>query len=1201
VEGKRREETTVSKIDYSTELMTNYVQAEIMRPETGIQALQTSSGNPLLFSIGTDNALYATVEQPGSRSGWSRCNLSAAQVAKDFPKAPGATCTNFAVAQCTDQSIHMAMVLTEAAIDHLYLCLGNSSADTSWVGHPAWVAFPYDDASHPRATLRIARVFLSEASDNEYIVVDVIRNPGSPTELIFRYYIDPTKANGTAWQPHDVSIDIEAKAYTSCLGRKAGQGEFPVDGIYTAGKVDGTAQFVYAPLYNAFDPTIPPNPDVLHLPGGVAPDAIAACRNSDNNSDLYAAAAGGLFYFASTNQENDATGVLVARNDLFNGVRNLFAFPSGANQVMVWGLNANDQIFYTTCALDKLQSPAAWSVPVPILANVEQVTPFMNRAFSANCFFAHTGESTLVKAVKSPGTLMWTFGQITLPPPTTTLPAQSFSSYTTRVQVVDEAGQPAGNAKVSLAASNVTSVYINHVYYVISATPIEVSSDALGCLTIVEGVNTVTGTRLTIGADGASVTINPMDKPFQKAAGLTTEDQLKGATIHYMNGTTKPLVAPGTATGDLQAVAAGNAKLSAAYATVAKAPPPPAAAVHAAAMAAAPSAFVPSGSILVDVGDFFAWVGHEIVSGVEHIVQFIEDTAKGLWSIVVEIAGQAYHAILDSVEAVVSAATWLFNAIKTAVKDVISFLEFLFDPADLKRTKEVIKNTAKLFLKHQADQIEVIKGEFDNLIKSAEAAVNNWAGVGSWAGLGDAATSPVNSKSTPAAGQSAPGALLSHHYQGNASNWSWKTAVQEVTTGSGPIAALIKAIENEGVAIGTTISRLQALADNFTRMPLGDALRQLLAIVVDLGLASVKNVVDALFDVFSWLVETAIELLDTPIHIPVLSDILNEFGIPDFSFLDIACWIASVPANLLYKAIHGVTPFPDDAHTTFLINTKDYATLLAAFQGPAPQPLHAAISSAAVASDAARRAPMMMMAASTPSGPTPTDPGIHVSVDISIPEPTARAVFITGQCVSGFLCLILAVVSGLEAAEDDGDNDFVIPSAVLGILAGVTNGLACVLVPYAPVENVAVADVSKAVTALRILFKICFSGPFQKGIKAQDSVKIQGLAVEDGRGVGAIVDAVLALPALFVSIWHFWELGQQSAGDTRSVSIVNEVSNVTSYLARIFYAVAVRTEGVPKAVFVGLHVAANVCNGGLLLGDASIFNPQQPSPTAWRR
>ena len=130
------------KIDYSTELMTNYLQAEIMRPEAEIQALQTGTGSALLFSIGTDTSLYATVEETGkdSHKGWRRCNLSEAQAAKDFPAASGATCTSFAAAQCTDQSIHLAMVLRESGRDHLYLCLGNSATDTSWIDHPAWVA-----------------------------------------------------------------------------------------------------------------------------------------------------------------------------------------------------------------------------------------------------------------------------------------------------------------------------------------------------------------------------------------------------------------------------------------------------------------------------------------------------------------------------------------------------------------------------------------------------------------------------------------------------------------------------------------------------------------------------------------------------------------------------------------------------------------------------------------------------------------------------------------------------------------------------------------------------------------------------------------------------------------------------------------------------------------------------------------------------
>jgi hypothetical protein len=142
-----------------------------------------------------------------------------------------------------------------------------------------------------------------------------------------------------------------------------------------------------------------------------------------------------------------------------------------------------------------------------------------------------------------------------------------------------------------------------------------------------------------------------------------------------------------------------------------------------------------------------------------------------------------------------------------------------------------------------------------------------------------------------------------------------------------------------------------------------------------------------------------------------------------------------------------------------------------------------------------------------------------------------------------------------------------------------------------------VADFSKSVTALRITCKVMFSGFVQKLIQGAPSVKIQGLAVEDGRGIGAIVDAVLTLPGLFVSIWHFVELGEKSAGDTRSVSIVNEVSNLTSYVSRISCAVAVNTKAVEpeeaavKLAAVAVHAIANLCTGGLLIADAAIGNP----------
>src|SRR5262245_4516902 len=85
-------------ITYSSELMKNYLQAEVMTPDKTFEALQTSTGASLLFSIGTDNVFYVTQETSGqSANGWSKTDLSTAQATKDFSAV--ATCTHLSVAQ----------------------------------------------------------------------------------------------------------------------------------------------------------------------------------------------------------------------------------------------------------------------------------------------------------------------------------------------------------------------------------------------------------------------------------------------------------------------------------------------------------------------------------------------------------------------------------------------------------------------------------------------------------------------------------------------------------------------------------------------------------------------------------------------------------------------------------------------------------------------------------------------------------------------------------------------------------------------------------------------------------------------------------------------------------------------------------------------------------------------------------------------
>jgi hypothetical protein len=147
---------------------------------------------------------------------------------------------------------------------------------------------------------------------------------------------------------------------------------------------------------------------------------------------------------------------------------------------------------------------------------------------------------------------------------------------------------------------------------------------------------------------------------------------------------------------------------------------------------------------------------------------------------------------------------------------------------------------------------------------------------------------------------------------------------------------LVSALAGEPEAVTAALNRLRTLADRFSSQPLVDSLTQLVGILGDFALDSTRTILDALLDFLSEVAAEALEALDTPVHIPVLSDILNDIGIPDVSFLDILCWICAVPTTIAYKLAKGSAPFPDTPQTKFLIGVDHYGDLTKAFANPAP-------------------------------------------------------------------------------------------------------------------------------------------------------------------------------------------------------------------------------------------------------------------------
>ncbi|PLN82102.1 hypothetical protein BDW42DRAFT_200598 [Aspergillus taichungensis] len=1062
------------------------------------------------------------------------------------------------------------MAVRSGDTDTLFVSLGNSNSETAWIQNPRWTRVPFDAAGSSSTGTTIRSILFTETSGSkEYLIVDIDRSATSTTKEIERYHVDMTKADGHYWVKHDVPVDISSGDYQSCIGRvKKGR----VDGVYTSGRIEGSPQLVYVPIVNVYGDTAPA-PRRLQLPNGAVPSAIASARNGPDavadlrtTTDLYVASGSKLYWFAADAQKDGSSGALLLEDAVFSQTTTLIA-TTHDGVTTIWGKNGNNQVYYLSCPTSQVALPGSWSVPVPLLTGIEHLSAYVNRVDGGKTVFASGGNDLFRIEAGLTGSKLWK-------PQKISIAAQSeekaipYKSYTSTLQVTDENDLPADKATVSITTPARTPVFINGLYYVLSQTPVQVVTDRTGSVTVVEATEDINAAVLTVSCNGGSPQeVNPMAKSYDKLTALNTEGALRGATVPETitaGGVVGPvsyvpIVDASTSDEDVQGVAAGLDHLQDAYAEAQSQPGVSLKCFNKGVIPA--TLFYSSGSgrglgddIAIAAGDLFQW----LKSGVEHIVDIIKDAATDTWHFIARIAGKVYNAILDTVEAVIGAIEWVFNAIKTAIEDLIRFIQFLFEWDDISRTKYAMTNIARLYVQAQVEAIPDAKASFNAGIASLKETLATWAGT-DYSALGEAASQPASSSaSNPSKGQTSGSQLLAHHFRNNAENLTIQgdtRALKDVGDGAQEIIdVLLSALSQEGTILSETYTQLKDLASNFSDMSVADVLKQLLLILGDAVLDSTQVVVDALMDVLHTLAASAVALIDTKIHIPVISDILNAIGVPDISFLDLFMWITAVGFTVVYKIAKGEAPFPNNDDTKRITSATSWSELAALFSQP---------SKLAYA--------------------TTQDKDDTINLASILPQSAQDAVFIGGHATAGFIIMMGDFLNVFEAQALTGDNAFALTAAIAGILAAAFQGSTDFLVPKYPVTNTAVKAVSYATLTATIAAKLIFSGPGQKHFAA----KCNWFAVGDGRATGAIVNTVLVFPALCVSGWHFHELSQIPESNQRSAAIVAEVSNLTSYVSRVAYATAVNDyEETTRLVAIGVMAVSNVATAGLQTAEA---------------
>ncbi|KAI0972305.1 hypothetical protein F4678DRAFT_471847 [Xylaria arbuscula] len=1077
-------------LSYSSEMMENYAQGQIISPTERFEALQASNGLALLFSIDTSGALRVIQEQSGKlQAGWVVSDLSSSLIASQFPGASGVKVDTFDAGQSAlDGTISLALAVQDGDTDWLFISLGNSSSDTSWTSKPSWTRVNFDAVAENPPGIQIVSVMFTETmSGLQYLMVDIDRLGGS-SKNIARYRVDPAKSTGRYWVKADVPIDIEGGSYQSCVGQV--QNGY-IDGVYTSGQTAGEAQLVYSPIENVFG-SGPPLPRRLGLPGGVLPSSIATARYSDPASefytytDLFAISGTTLYCFPPDAQQDSATAQPLVTSDVLSGTDQLFAMTQGGVTTL-WGTNSSNEVFYISCQTSQLAQPGSWSAAVPVLKGVEHISPYTNKIDGGNTIFA-TGNGKLWRLTQASRTnaKVWRSQDITIAALPDVKPV-AFNSYTTTLVVEDDEQLPAVDVDVLISADSSTPLYINGLYYIVGPTSVKVPTDKTGTISIVEASNDLNAAVLTVAIENdiVSYIIDPMNYAFDKLASLNSEDALRAAS--YPTKTTAggyvgdpgyaPLVDSSANQGDLEDVW-DNVKPPATTASRRLKPTHPEP-VPATQFRASPRYKDFLDDIAMAAGDLFQW----LKSGVEAIIDIIKDAATDAWHFIAEIAGKA----------IVGALEWIFNVIKTAIEQLIEFI------------KDVLHNMSKLYLKYQID------GLGDTL--------SQWAGLGDWSPLGSVASNPPTTASSMS---------FANHFKNNFGQLAVRDSKATADVVQDTIDVLLNAVSQEGEVLSAVYTKLQDVATNLTSMSISDAIKKIAVILGEGMLSSVRVVVDALLNALSSLANTAVDLLDTDIYIPIISDILEAIGVPSISFFDLFSWIAAVNA-----------PFPDNSNVNALISATSWEDLAGLFGRSAD-------------------------GTSAPKAEV-----------VTLPQEVAKAIHIAGYAGSGFLTFVGDFLVGFEAEAPSGDNPFSLPAAIIGGVSAALSGATAFLVPSSPIENTAVSAVAKATLAAGIVSKIIFSGPVQ-GKLAVASSGFSALAVQDGRATGAIIDAILVIPEL-----------QTPASTDQAVAILGEVANLTSDASRISHAIAVNLKDpISKQYPIIIMLACNVATGGLRTAQA---------------
>lgn len=691
----------------------------------------------------------------------------------------------------------------------------------------------------------------------------------------------------------------------SLSGRAGGQ---PVDGVYTFGTYSDSEQLLYTPEVNIYGDSLP-TPIRLGVPeSGI--ECIETCKSIKNDETHLVAAGNGGLYFYDSDKQHDCNRVdypnyrKIGDSQYFYGIKKISSYVDDHNKLYIWILNKNGNMYYVFAPVDK--EGMVGDFVEPIRYQAEEIDDF---DIFENTMTLKVDDKFMFGTRNEAGG--YSFRQVLIKSDKA-LPVRQ-KVFSTRIQIDDDVEM------VRIQTEQPIEAYINNKYY--HFKDITVEPDVFHGINILQNAVDMTPatfniTEITKSVDkkGKTQSYFPGKKAYDKLLDLDTPEKLKNAYSLDQKGN-KVYLAGSLTDEQIKFGADVIKQLSCNYRSIMQS--------HG------------ENEFEYGVSDFaLSW--KDVIYYVKEAFDVVSDAAEKFWNntlgkviefssyivdkiiyFTIKIGEQVLSFVLNSVGKILECCVKILEFVGIPVTDIFKFLLTYLDIEGTLRLHRAFKSVIDDADKTVINMNNIIRKDFKNLVDEIIEKIDKYD---------NKETLPVPDVEKKENQYFTPSSMMLYEEVfgvGNLLNANIEVAFSDdflnlysTDCFSEEQKEILEIIKNKLVYYKERIINCKTLSDYIELFK--DILKEITIMTLNLA----KDACDLLFDILNEGIESVWNVITQNRYIPIVSEIMESYGIKEISLTDVLFLPFAFMTNLIYYTFNGKSLISEEDLNVFLQETE---------------------------------------------------------------------------------------------------------------------------------------------------------------------------------------------------------------------------------------------------------------------------------------